>query len=371
MGISLRVAIAIICIILYRADYPHYVMQLSNAIYTSWVAKAVIPLLIILGVGLTGCDGDDGGGPAPYWHAQNVVPFGHLPIPSPNGHWIAFAGTMDSTGIWVFNRTSGNVIRLTDNTHPHRWDYRWLPNSQGLIFGGAGESGTETAGVWLVSCPSAAISRLSTFGGHPDPMPSGEGVCFSGLSTESEQSGIWTIGLTTPESFRLCETGDYPRYSPLGFSIAYLKPTIYGEIELRAMSHEGLNDRLLTEDVIDHQWIDEQSIICTAVGYSGVDIVLLNIDVNVQSHTIIYGGSQLDVADVADLIVFQNEENNRNVGLHVTTSAGGGSKAILGNGAYPQFLSGTTNVVFENTGGLFIATTSDSIPEQPSLGLNP
>ena len=347
-------------------------MQLKVAINPTWTVRIVVPLLIIIGVGLIGCDGDDnGGGTAPYWHTQVIVPFGHLPIPSPNGRWIAFAGTMDSTGIWAFDRTSGDVIRLTDETHPHRWDYRWLPNSDGLVFGGAGESGTETAGIWMVTCPDAVITRLGLFGGHPDPMPSGEGACFSGLSTESDESGIWTVGLTAPEYYRLSETGDYPRYSSLGFSIAYLRPTDYGDTELRLMSHEGLNDRLLTVDVVDHQWVDEQTIICTAVGYSGVDIVLLDIDVNVQSHTIIYGGSQVDMADVIDLIVFQNEENNRNVGLFVTTSAGGGSKAILGSGAYPQFLPGTINIVFEDTGGILIATTPDSIPEQPSMGLNP
>lgn len=335
----------------------------------------VILLLILTGVGLIGCDGGDGGGPAPYWHTQVIVPFGHLPIPSPDGRWIAFAGTMDSTGIWVFDRNSGGVIRLTDDTYPHRWDYRWLPNSDGLVFGGAGESGTETAGIWMVTCPGGVVTRLGTFGGHPDPMPSGEGVCFSGLSTESEESGIWTVGITSLEYYRLNETGDYPRYSPLGFSIAYINPTDFGDTELRLMNHEGFNDRLLIEGVLEHQWVDEQTIICTAVGLFGVDIVvdivMIDIDVSVQSNTIIQGGSQLDVADVIDLIVFQNEENNRNVGLFVTTSAGGDSKAILGSGAYPQFLPGTVNLVFEESGGILIATIPDSIPQQPSLGLNP
>jgi hypothetical protein len=202
-------------------------------------------------------------------------------------------------------------------------------------------------------------------------MPSGEGVCFSGLTTQTQESGIWTAGIAAPQYFRLTDSGDYPKYSPLGFSIAYIKPANYGYSELRLMSHEGLNDRLLTTNTFDHHWTDEQTIICTAAGFSGVDILLLDIDLTVQSSIIIYGGSQLDVADVFDMIVFQNEENHRNTGLHVTTTAGGTSKAILGSGAYPRFLPGTTNVVVENTGGIFIATTSDSIPEQPPLGLNP
>jgi hypothetical protein len=347
-------------------------MQFTITNHHALAAKIVALIPIIIGVALIGCDGDDNGGGSPhYWHTQNIASFGHLPIPSPNGRWIAFAGTGDSTGIWVFDRNSGDVIRLSDNTNPHRWDYRWLPSSGGLVFGGAGESGTETAGIWMVSCPDAVITRLSIFGGHPDPMPSGEGVCFSGLSTESEQSGIWTVELTTPEYVRLSENGDYPRYSPFGFSIAYLKPTESNNTELRLMSHEGFNDRLLMDSVLDHQWSDEQTIICTAAGSFGINVVMLEVDVSAQPSTIINGGSQVDIADVFDLIVFQNEVNHRNVGLHVTTSGGGGSKAILGSGAYPKFLPGTINVVFENTGGIFIATIPDSIPEQPSFGVNP
>ncbi len=347
-------------------------MQFTDANDTTGAVRGVILLLLLTGVGLIGCDGGNGGGgPAPYWHTQVIVPFGHLPTPSHDGGWIAFAGTMDSTGIWGFDRNSGVVIRLTDDTYPHRWDYRWLPNSEGLVCGGAGESGTETAGIWMVSCPGGVVTRLGTFGGHPDPMPSGEGVCFSGLSTESEESGIWTVGITSLEYYRLNETGDYPRYSPFGFSIAYINPTDFGGTELRLMSHEGFNDRPLLDGVLEHQWVDEQSIICTAVGYFEVDIVMIDIDVSAQPTTIVQGGSQLDMADAIDLIVFQNEENNRNVGLFVTTSDGGGSKAILGSGAYPQFLPGTVNLVFEDTGGILIATVPDSIPQQPSLGLNP
>ncbi|KPL07957.1 hypothetical protein AMJ86_02345 [bacterium SM23_57] len=350
--------------------------RLSVHIFSVMAGITVPVLFVLIALGGVGCDGDDNGGSgAGYWATEVLVPFGHRPLPSPDSRWIAFGGTGDSVGIWVLDRNNNEVIRLTDDTYPHRWDYRWMIDSQGLVFGGAGESGTATAGVWQVTCPGGTVTQLWQFGGDPDPAPSGEAVCFAGLSSASEESGIWVVGVVTPQIYRLQEEGINPRYSPMGYFISYLLPTGYEGPELRVMTSEGANDQLLADNILSHEWVDNETLICEAVGLFAVDIVKVEDLLSPQINTLVEGGSQVALFELGDLIVFQKEENARNIGLCVTTSAGGGNKEITQSGAYPQFLVINTapeasHVVFEDTGGIIIGSASGGTSTN-SLSMNP
>jgi len=327
-------------------------------------------------LGMIGCGGNGGGEEAVgYWHAEVAIPFGHRPMPSPDGRWIAFGGTGDSTGIWVFDRDTNEITRLTDSFHPHRWDYCWMPNSQALVFGGAGESGTPTAGIWQVTCPAGVITQLWQFGGDPDSAPNGQLVVLAGTSTQSDESGIWAVGVSVPQIDRLTQAGTHPRYSPSGGLISYTLPMETGFPELRVMSQDGSNDRAVADDILCQEWLDNTTLICTSAQGANVSIVRVTIDLTPQTSVLLTGGSQFAVLNAWGLIVFQREEGGESLGLHLTTFSGGGSKPIRADGSYPQFLpldtvSGAIDIVLEDTDGILIASSASGSSPAP-LGLNP
>jgi hypothetical protein len=318
----------------------------------------VFSTLPIIALGCIGCGGGGGGNEneTHYWNTEILVPFGSHPMPSPNGQWIAFGGTGDSIGIWVYDMTQDTVVRLTDGTHPHRWDYRWMPDSQTLVFGGAGEFGTATAGIWLVSCPQAILTRASEFGGDPDPDPSGQSVCFAGISSEDEESGIWVIGILIPQIDRLKPNGEHPRFSPDGNWITYLIPSIPGAPELHIMNHLGGNERFLIDSIMTQEWLDNETLICLSPGDIEVDIVKVTAGATAQVSNVAHGGSQFDLCQTEDMIVYQSEENGYSIGLAVTSSLGSGNRLIVPSGAYPRFFPGSGDIVFEDSGGILKAS---------------
>jgi hypothetical protein len=317
-------------------------------------------LAIVVAIGFNGCsNGGDNHHEVNYWNTDVLVPFGHRPMPSPDGNWIAFGGTGDSVGIWLYDTILGVITRLTDDTHPHRWDYQWLPNSLSLVFGGAGEYGTATAGIWQTDFTQGILTRVCEFGGDPDPSPNGQTVCFAGLTTESNASGIWVVGITVPQINRLKSEGEHPRYSPDGNWITYLVPTSYTGFDLHLMNQTGGSDRVLADSIISQEWFDNQTLICLALGDDEIRIIKVTVGVIPLTTNLVIGGSELGISDSQDMIVFQLEENGHSLGLAITSSLGGGNKRILPSGAYPQFRFGTSDIVFEDTEGIVTATASD------------
>lgn len=333
-------------------------------------------LCLAILLGIAGCGGNGGGeGGVQYWHAEVVVPFGHQPMPSPDGRWIAFGGMGDSTGIWVLDRDTNAITRLTDSAHPHRWDYRWMPSSQALVFGGAGESGTTTTGIWHVTCPAGVITQLWQFGGDPDPAPNGQLVVLAGTSTQSDEAGIWAVGVSVPQIDRLTQVGTHPRYSPSGLLISYTVPIGAGFPELRVMNQDGTNDRGVTNDILSQEWLDNATLICSSAQGGVVSIIQVIIGLTPQILPVVQGGSQYAASNDLGLIVFQREESGESLGLHLTTLAGGGSKPIRASGSYPQFLpssatSGAIDVVFEDSDGILIASSTSGASPAP-IGLDP
>jgi hypothetical protein len=249
-----------------------------------------------------------------------------------------------------------------------------MPDSGGLLFGGAGESGTETAGIWQVTCPGGDITRLWEFGGDPDPVNNGNSIVFAGISTQSIEAGIWTLGILLPELQRLAEEGERPRFSPNGEWVAYLYPTIVGASDLRMVSRLGGDYRTIADHIISHEWLDDNTLICLEAGEGQVNIVKVTTGLTPETSLLIQGGSQFGLDPNSDLIAFQNEENGQASGIHVTTSEGGGSKPIVASGAYPQFLPtenppSATSIVFEDTGGIWMATSGGA--STAPFGINP
>jgi hypothetical protein len=335
----------------------------------------ILALGSLICAGVTGCGGGGSTSESHYWHTEVLAPFGHRPMPSPDGQWIAFGGTGDSTGIWVLDRNTGDIIRLTDVAHPHQWDYQWMGNSQALVFGGAGESGTPTAGIWYVTCPEGVLTQRWQFGSDPDPAPSGEAVCFAGNSAASDEAGIWLVGIFSPQIYHLRDEGLSPKFSPSGLSIAYLLPIVNGFPELHMMSSEGTGDQLLANDIIGQEWLDNGTLICMQSGGVGVNIVKVDIGPSAQVSFLVVGGSQFALTDINNLIAYQGEENGQSLGLHVTTTSGGGNKPISPSGAHPQFLPSIAlddaiHIAFEDTDGIIMASSSGSL-SPISAGLDP
>jgi hypothetical protein len=338
------------------------------------IKALIFPVLgALMCIGAIGCGEKSHPPETHYWNAEVLVPFGHRPMPSPDGQWIAFGGTGDSSGIWVLDRLTSDLVRLTDNAHPHRWDYQWTDDSGGLVFGGAGESGTTTSGIWYVTCPDGSIMLLFSFGS--DPTVSGDTVCFAGNSTSSSEAGIWLVGLHSPQFFRLRETGTAPEFSPSGLSIAYLLPISNAFPELHIMSSAGTGDQMLANDIISQEWLDNGSLICTQSDGVGSDLVKVTIGPSPQIIILASGASQFAISATDNLIVFQAEEHGQSLGLHVTSPSGGQSTSIRPSGAYPQFLpsiggDNQTRIIYEDLDGIVLASSSSGSTPQP-VGLNP
>jgi dipeptidyl aminopeptidase/acylaminoacyl peptidase len=333
----------------------------------------ILTLGALMCVGIAGCSGKSSPTESHYWNAEVLAPFGHRPMPSPDGQWIAFGGTGDSTGIWVLDRSTGDITRLTDEMNPHRWDYQWTDDSQALVFGGAGESGTLTAGIWHVTYPGDAIMRLFAFGS--EPTSHGDEVCFAGNSTVADEAGIWLIGIHSLQFYHIREEGTSPKFSPSGLSIAYLLPIANGFPELHLMSIEGTNDQLVANDIIGQEWLDNGTLICTQSGGVGVNIIKVEIGPSPQISFLVTGGSQFTVSAVHNKIAFQSEESGHSLGLHISSASGGQSNAIRPSGAYPQFLPADASdnvirVVYEDSNAILMASSSSSTSPM-SAGLNP
>ena len=139
------------------------------------------------------------------------------------------------------------------------------------------------------------------------------------------------------------------------------------------MSSSGTGDQFLANDITDHDWLDNATLICTQCGGVGLNIVKVEIGPTPLLSILVVGGSQTALG--SDLLVYQGEENGQSLGIRVTTTTGGGNKPISPNGSYPQFiptnsLDDMIHIAFEDTDGIIMASSS-IMPQSQSAGLNP
>jgi hypothetical protein len=185
-----------------------------------------------------------------------------LPLPSssaagttwaPNGASIAF-----EDDALALHRIS--IIDTTGNTHiadttaldatAFEYQARYSRDGQWLYFTRLSMTGHTYSQLWRVGTNATAATRVPSndpeFDYNPAPSPDGSTLVYAG-APEGAQSTIRLVNVTTGAVTNTGVTGDAPRWSPQGQTIAFLNtPAFEPAGPLTVMQSDGSNIRSLT-----------------------------------------------------------------------------------------------------------------------------
>ncbi|RJP81440.1 MAG: hypothetical protein C4524_01765 [Candidatus Zixiibacteriota bacterium] len=326
------------------------------------IKRILLPPVVAAGMILLASCGGGGGTTDPGIPvSEQIADFGNRPRWSPDGQRLAFAGTGADLGLWVWNRGTLALTRVTDEDHPHLYDYRWSPDGQKLAFGGAGAPIENTSGIFTVNADGSGLVRWHATGQDPDWDPDGSGLVFAENDAAAGLAGVFRLTFADTSVTRLTFTGLAPRYSPDGSRVAFRELAVSDTLayRLKVMDPAGAAASTVADTCVTFDWTqDSDALIFSYGSYNPYTYVL---DTRVSRVSAVGGpvikllSSAMDPSVSADRVLYVALYGDLIDGIYSAGLFGGDIAIISDTGYQPAVTPDGSAVAYTRNNGIWMA----------------
>lgn len=317
---------------------------------------SVLGLLLIMGTLLLGSCGKSSTEPANNPPDQ-IASFGSSPLWSPDGQKLVFGGEDISTGLWVYDRSSGQIQQITDDSYPHLWDYSWSPASDRIAFGGAGATIENTTGIFTVALDGSDPIRWHETGSYPSWKPDGSGLVFVEDDVQTGATGLYTLTFSGPTVAPLISEGVNPKYNPSGTKIAYKRePGASLAYSLKVVLASGSGMTTVADTCLHFCWTaDGATLVYDYMSYNaGMRICKVPAAGGAQV-VIASGASEPSIASTG-LIAYQGVNSDLSLGIWAINLDGSGNHQLTDTGFQPSITPDGALIAYARDNGIWLVT---------------
>ncbi|TKJ40004.1 hypothetical protein CEE37_09720 [candidate division LCP-89 bacterium B3_LCP] len=281
-----------------------------------------------------------------------ISSFGSLPRWSPDGDKVLFGGQGVNVGLWVYYRLSGNTEQITDDTHPHRWDYKWSPQSDQIAFGGAGPTSTIQAGIFTVALDGSQPVWWHSTGHSPCWIPDGTGIVFAEEDNQSATYGLFQLNFVDTSLVQLTGSGIESQFNSTGTRIAFRNPGSSQAYDLKSVSASGGLEITLADNCLHFKWTsDGTTLVYDYMSYSmGMTICSVSASGGVPV-TLLTGAAEPSLSSTG-ILAFHGMSGTESLGVYTVSLYGGIATNRSANGSQPDI---------SPDGSLLVYSFNDSI----------
>lgn len=288
-----------------------------------------------------------------------IASFGSLPRWSPDSQKLAFGADGANAGLWVYDRASGNLTKITDSAYPHLYDYRWSPDGDQIAFGGAGAVIENRSGIYVVSLDGSEPVRWHATGYSPDWSPDGARLVFVEADFQAGHYGLYTLTFADSAVSPIVNEGLDPQYDPGGTKIAYRCPVIANQnsVYQLKMIVIGSAPVVLADTCTHFNWVPDGTAIIfdsfnpSGTGSSEFRINRLTLD-SIAVKKLSSSGIQSSVAPGG--IAYQKVNGDLSAGVHWMTLSGTSEQQLTETGFHPSLAPDGTLVAYAREDGIWL-----------------
>ncbi len=317
--------------------------------YLGLTAAMVVAMLI-----LSGCQPSSEELPNPFPPATQIASFGSLPHWSPDGQKLVFGADGAQSGIWLFDRSSGNLTQITDGDHPHLYDYRISQSNDKIAFGGAGASIENTSGIWVVGLDGSDPVRWHTTGHSPCWMPNDEGLVFAEDDPQSGTYGLFRLLFADTSLTGLTDGGMDPQYNSAGTKIAYREPMAgTTRFQLKVITPAGVLTNILADSCAHFCWTDsDNTIVFDFQSSAGAKICRVPVQGGTISNVVV--GAVEPSAAANGRVAYQSVYSDLSQGIRTTDLSGADIQLISAEGYQPVISTDGSALAYATNGGIWL-----------------